>query len=482
MTPDVFRRFALSQPEVVDVYYRGRSEFRVLRRSFASLGGPADSVAMVQLTSEQQAMFMRAEPRTFVPEPGDSGYLRATNVVLVCANEAIVESALVVAWRNIVPISRVKSADGSKIDGEIVDGEKGEQCISIHGADNTLKAICEEYIRGDGKNLRSAGWREQVLGRLVYPELGAKQIGGIKRSDVVRLLDKIEDENGATMADRTLAVVRKVMNWHVSRSDDFLSPIVRGMERLKPEERARERTLTDDELRAVWRAAEASAGPFGRLVRFILLTAARRSEAAAMTWGELNEEWMLPASRNKTKVDLVRPLSAEAWAVLPAKVVGCPFVFTTEGTNPISGYATCKSKLDKQVVKELRYIAEKQNDDALLAYITEVENLMARMAKTKGHVRKKLSRELNAIWWTLHDLRRTARSLMSRAGVPADHTERCLGHVMPRVSGVYDPYEYLEEKRDAFNKLAASIKGIVHPSKAAAWPAMRLEKASSFAE
>ena len=461
MTPDVFRRLALSQPEVVEVYHRGHSEFRVLRRSFASLGGPADSVAMVQLTSEQQAMFTQSAPRTFVPVPEDSGLLRPTSVVLVCANETIVESALLVAWRNIVPISGL---NGSKIDDEIVDSDEGEQCISILGADNTLKAICEEYIKGDGKNLRSVGQREQVLERLVYPELGAKQIGDIKRSDIVRLLDKIEDENGATMADRTLAIVRKVMNWHVSRSDDFLSPIVRGMERVKPKERARERTLTDDELRAVWRAAEASAGPFGRLVRFILLTAARRTEAAAMTWGELEDEWTLPASRNKTKVDLVRPLSAEAWAVLPAKVVGCPFVFTTDGTNPISSYTTCKSKLDKQVVKELRYIAEKQNDEALLAYIAEVENLMARMAETKGDVRKKLSRELNAIWWTLHDLRRTARSLMSRAGVPADHAERCLGHVMPGA------YEYLEEKRDAFNKLAASIKGIVHPWKAAAWP------------
>src|SRR5215468_62527 len=135
MRPDVFRRLALSQPEVVEIYYRGRSEFRVLRRSFASLGGPADSVAMVELTSEQQAMFMRAEPRTFVPVPGGSGWLNATNVILVSANQAIVESALVVAWRNIVPISRVNSTDGSTINGEIVDGDEGEQCTSIHGAD-----------------------------------------------------------------------------------------------------------------------------------------------------------------------------------------------------------------------------------------------------------------------------------------------------------------------------------------------------------
>src|SRR5262249_19785206 len=140
MTPDVFRRLALSQPEVVEVYHRGHSEFRVWRRSFASLGGPGDSMAMVQLTSEQQSMFMRAEPRTFVPVPGCSGWLKATNVVLVCANEAIVENALVLAWRNIVAISR---------------GDEGERCISIHGADNTLKVICEEYINGEGKNLRS---------------------------------------------------------------------------------------------------------------------------------------------------------------------------------------------------------------------------------------------------------------------------------------------------------------------------------------
>ena len=188
-------------------------------------------MAMVQLTSEQQAMFTQAAPRTFVPVPEDSGLLRPTSVVLVCANETIVESALLVAWRNIV---RISGLNGSKIDDEIVDSDEGEQCISILGADNTLKAICEEYIKGDGKNLRSVGQREQVLERLVYPELGAKQIGDIKRGDIVRLLDKIEDENGATMADMTLATVRKVMNWHVSRSDDFLSPIVRGMERLKP--------------------------------------------------------------------------------------------------------------------------------------------------------------------------------------------------------------------------------------------------------
>ena len=123
-------------------------------------------------------------------------------------------------------------------------------------------------------------------------------------------MDRIEDKRGPRMADMTLAVLRKVMNWHATRSDDFRSPIVRGMARVKPKERARSRTLSDDELRAIWQAASEGRGPFPALVKFLLLTAARRNEAASMTWAEVEgTDWTLPASRNKMKVDLVRPLS-----------------------------------------------------------------------------------------------------------------------------------------------------------------------------
>jgi integrase len=65
--------------------------------------------------------------------------------------------------------------------------------------------------------------------------------------------------------------------------------------------------------------------------------------------------------------------------------------------------------------------------------------------------------------WTLHDLRRTARSLMSRAGVQTDHAERCLGHVIGGVRGVYDCWEYLPEKRAAYDKLAGLVERIVNP-------------------
>src|SRR6516165_6442823 len=285
---------------------------------------------------------------------------------------------------------------------------------------DTLEAICEEYIRREGKRLRSLEWRKGVLERHVYPTLGTRPIAEIQRSEIVRLLDKIEDRSGATMADRTLAVIRKIMNWHASRSDDFRSPIVKGMARTKPSELARERVLTDDELRKIWAANN---GVFGRFVRFLLLTGARRNEASEMTWAEIDGgDWTLPAARNKTKVDLIRPLSKAAQALLeelPGPQVAkskAAWVFTTDGATPISGFSKFKAAFDKA-------------------------------SGTDG--------------WTLHDCRRTARSLMSRAGVPTDHAERCLGHVIGGVRGVYDRHEYHTEKAQAFEALAGLIERIV---------------------
>ena len=189
------------------------------------------------------------------------------------------------------------------------------------------------------------------------------------------------------------------------------------MGRCKPKERERSRILDDAELKKVWQTAK-SAGEFGALLRFLLLTAARRNEAAHMRWDELDgAEWNLPASRNKVKTDLSRPLSRAAQAILEERprVDGCPFVFTNDGKRPIGGFSYLKKEFDK----------------------------------TCGVTN-----------WQLHDLRRSARSLLSRAGVASDHAERCLGHTIGGVRGVYDRHRYIEEMRLAYEALAALIERI----------------------
>jgi hypothetical protein len=87
------------------------------------------------------------------------------------------------------------------------------------------------------------------------------------------MLHKIADANSAHMAQVVRGFVSKVMNWHASRDDDFRSPIRRGMARVKPREHARERILTNDELRLVWQGRRAFNSALCRLVQSLLLTA-----------------------------------------------------------------------------------------------------------------------------------------------------------------------------------------------------------------
>jgi len=284
-------------------------------------------------------------------------------------------------------------------------------------AENTLEAVCNNYFAREGKKLRTASDRQKTFERLVYRKLGGRQIEAIERKDIVRLLDKIEDESGPVMSDRTLAYLRKVFNWHAARTE-FRSPIVKGMARTKPAERARDRILTDDELRKVWKAAGKMQNAFGPFVRLTLLTATRRDEAADMRRSEVDGDvWVIPAARYKNKRDHAVPLSKAARAILKdvPTINGGDFVFSHDGQRALGGFSKFKKQLD-------------------------------RLSGVNG--------------WTLHDLRRTARSLMSRAWVPSDHAERCLGHVINGVRGVYDRHEYQAEKAAAFEKLAEQVAAI----------------------
>ena len=141
-----------------------------------------------------------------------------------------------------------------------------------------------------------------------------------------------------------------------------------------------------------------------------------------MCWDEIDSDrvWTLPARRSKTKVDVPRPLSKAAQAILEARprFEGCPYVFTTDGLGPITNFSGGKAAFD------------------LACGVTG---------------------------WRLHDLRRTARSLLSRAGISPDVAERCLGHVIGGVRGTYDRHKYYGEKKLAFEKLATLIESIVNP-------------------
>jgi integrase len=280
---------------------------------------------------------------------------------------------------------------------------------------------------------RTRSWAEtqRILDRYVTPAWKGRPIADVRRSDMTQLLDQIEDKSGPVMADHVLAIVRKLFNWYAARDEEFRSPIVKGMARTKPKDRARKRTLSDVELRALW-AATATIEPavFGSLVRFLLLTAQRRDEAARARWSEIEDKiWTIPGERYKTGDPNSVPVTSDVEQILKGVLRRGAYVFTTTGKTPFSGFSKAKARFDEQMLAVLRETDPK--------------------AKLEP--------------WVLHDLRRTARSLMSRAGVSPDHAERVLGHVIPGVRGVYDRHSFVEEKRDALTKLGALVARIVNP-------------------
>jgi integrase len=329
-------------------------------------------------------------------------------------------------------------------------------------ATGTLQAIAENYFireggmtRHDdgtvtfatGRELRSAPERFRAFNRSIFPVLGSRQIGEIRRSDINRLLDVVEDQRGTAATHQTLAYLSKLFAWHAARDDDFSNPITRGMARIKPGEHARERTLDDQEIRDIWAATQSDADAipaFNRLVRTLLLTGLRRNEAARLSWCEVEHlrrddfagfVAVIPAGRMKGKVAHVAPLVATVLDIIgerPADAKRRPFVFSlTGGESALSSFSRGKQLLDRKIAD-------------------------LRQADGREPIPE----------WRLHDLRRSARSLLSRARVEPHIAERVLAHTVGGVQGVYDRWGYLPEKLDALQRLTALVVKIVDPPQA----------------
>lgn len=336
--------------------------------------------------------------------------------------------------RDIADEARVSVA--KRVDPIEVEREK-RRAADKATAEDTLGAIAGRYVK-QHKHHRSSEHRKKVFERLIFPTLSDRQIASIKRSEITALLDEVAETRGPVMADYVLTTLRGLLNWHAVRSDDFVSPIRPGMARTTIKGRARKRILSENEIRALWRAAD-EVGMFGRYIQFVLLTATRRNEAAHMRQAEIEAgEWTIPAPRYKTAIDHLIPLSSDAIAVLAnvPKLGRGDLIFTPDGKRPLSGFGCRKEAFDRAMLEHLRKIAEEAGDDPAGVLLER---------------------------WTLHDLRRTARTLMSQAGIPSDHAEAALGHVKRGVEGTYDRHQYRAEKKAAFAKLAELIDRIVNP-------------------
>src|SRR5262245_10512513 len=290
--------------------------------------------------------------------------------------------------------------------------------------EHVVEKFLERHVRRSNRP-RTVQGTERLLRQHVLPHWRGRIVHEITRRDVLDILDRVVDGGAPIAANRVHAAVRKFFNWAVARDILAASPCA-GVKPPTPE-RARDRMLSDDELRLVWTATDRLGGTFGPLVKLLALTGQRRDEVARMRWDELDLDarlWTLPAQRTKNNKPHEVPLSNAALAVLQnvSRIAGSAFVLATNGgASPISGYSEGKRRLDALLPADMPA-------------------------------------------WRLHDLRRTCASGLARLGINLPVIEKVLNHSsgsFAGIVGVYQKHSFADEKRQALEAWGGFVAALV---------------------
>ena len=283
----------------------------------------------------------------------------------------------------------------------------------------TFKAVAEDWVQRYvvKRGLLSQRETERQLNKYVYPEWARQPFFEIRRATVNALLDRIEDNHGAPQADAVLATIRAICNWYQTRDENYVSPIVKGMKRDRrpAAERKRDRTLGADEIRAVWKAAD-EAGTFGAIVRLALLTGQRREKIRTMRWDDIDwrtGDWNIRA-------DSLREKGTGGRLKLPKVALDIIEAQPEIDDNP---YVFAGSLLGRR----RKPATEPDGPPAFNSW-----------SQRKAELDKKLPPDMPR--WTVHDLRRTARTLLADLGVesggrgtrPRARHPRRRGRLQPR--------------------------------------------------
>lgn len=323
--------------------------------------------------------------------------------------------------------------------------KRAQQAVTLEfGA--YLKTFSEQYLEVEwGRSWKLAKRRLEMH---VLPSLKGRALTDITKADINAIFDKLRTQPAS--ARNTWAALRKMLTWAEKRGDIAVS-VMASMD-APPVVKSRKRTLSQDEILALWRATLTLADPFGQFVRLLLITLQRRNEVADLAWKELSHNegvWRLPGERAKNGLDHLVPLSSLAVAEFTAlrwKHRG--LVFTTTGDTSISGFSKLKKRLDGLMATELQKIADER-------------------AEAAGEASHKVEMEP----WRLHDLRRTGTTQMQRLGFPIEVTERVINHHQggetAGIRGIYNLYEYQDEKTRALQTWADWLGQLITGAKPA---------------
>jgi integrase len=292
---------------------------------------------------------------------------------------------------------------------------------------NSFAAVAGEFLERHASGLKKSAEAKRIIEAEFVKRWGPRPITDIMPEEVATAIRAIVKRGAPYQAHNAFGYLRRLFNWAIGTHQFGIhaSPV----ERLSPKDligkrEARERTLSDDELRAVWDAAGAMGYPYGHVFRLLILTGQREREVADMHWSEVDIEkalWTIPPERMKGGRAHEVPLAPGALALLWGlpRFTGGEFVFTTTGrVKPVNGFSKAKARMDK---------------------LTGVAG------------------------WVIHDLRRTMRTHLSALPVQDLVRELVIAHAKPGLHRVYDQHAYQDEKRRCLELWEARLLRTVDP-------------------
>jgi integrase len=308
----------------------------------------------------------------------------------------------------------------------------------------TVELLAAEYLEKWAKP-RKKSWKEdeRILKKEILPPWGWRKARDITRRDVVLLLEKIA-ERAPIQANRTLAVVRKMFNWALSR--DILE--VNPCNQVKPPaaERRRERVLSEAEIRAFWEGLDKASmsDEMRRALKLILVTVQRPGEVIGAHWSEFEGDWWtIPGERAKNKMTHRVPLSSMAKELFGKRRKGPVF--------PSPRQSEEKGAKEKPIHPNALPLA-------LRRVFSEPPEKKTGEDAEKGPA-------IKCAAFTPHDLRRTAASHMTGSGISRLVVSKILNHAEPGVTAVYDRHSYDKEKMQALEAWARRLEGILSEKK-----------------
>jgi integrase len=300
-------------------------------------------------------------------------------------------------------------------------------------AARTVAEIAEEYLEKAASQHSTYRCYRAVVRNDLIPILGSMKMVDVRRADINRVIDRSLGEGKLYMANRVYRTLQVLFKWAVSRGEIDHNPCL-GV-RPPAKDRARDRALTDDELKRIWQEGLPKLSFQGAsAIKILLLTGQRLQEVVGAKWPEIDFDravWTLPTnepgrSKKRKSAHLV-PLSDPVLSILAA-------LNEHNGSLPTIFRPRARRKH---------------------APVTPTRNLVS---GSKAQLDAALA-DLKP--WRTHDLRRTCRTGMGMLGVPVHVAELVLGHALSGIVATYDRHSYLAEKRDALNRWAAHVLQVV---------------------